>query len=162
MRYLLLAALLVVGGLATTASAQEAIGVSDFTVGSDGQLSGTGTLGGVQGTMTSTVTAGDCTTSCNGTWVMTVGSANFAGGTFTCDNSACIYMGSIAADSSTGFAISTISSPIGTEMAGSIYTHGMWVSDVTRWANLHADVISGLNMTVADFISNASNDRGSQ
>ena len=161
MRYLLLAALLVVG-LATTASAQDAIGISGFTVGSDGQLSGSGTLGGVQGTITSTVTSGDCSTSCSGAWTMTVGSANFAGGTFTCDNGACLYTGNIAVDSSTRFAISTISDPIGTEMSGAIYTHASWETDVTRWANLNASVITGLNMTVADFISNATHDKGSQ
>jgi hypothetical protein len=161
MRYVLLAALVVVFGLATSAGAQPAdlIGVSGYTV-TNGQLSGAGTVGGVSGTITSTVANGDCTASCSGNWTMMVGSANFAGGTYTCDQGQCLYMGSIMAPDATGFAISTTTLSIGTDMDGAIYRHGLWVNDVTSWANIHPDVLAGLNMTQAQFISNAAADTG--
>jgi hypothetical protein len=160
MRYVLLAAILVVG-LATAAGAQPAdlIGISGFTV-TNGQLSGTGTLGGVNGTITSTVANGDCTADCNGNWVMMVGNANFAGGTFSCEQTQCLYMGSIMAPTPTGFAISTTTTSVATDVNAAIYRHGLWVNDVTSWANIHPDVLASLNMTQAQFIGNAASDNG--
>jgi hypothetical protein len=157
MRYLLLAALLVFG-LATVASAQaELIGVSGFTV-TNGMLSGAGTLGGVNGTIVSTVNSGDCTSTCNGTWIMVVNSMPFAGGTFACDNSSCMYTGHVMTANSTGFAISTTTTSLSTDVDAAIYQHALWVTDVTGWANAHPDVVAGMNMSTAQFISNASSD----
>lgn len=157
MRYLLLAALLVFG-LATVASAQaELIGISGFTV-TNGTLNGAGTLGGVNGTIVSTINSGGCTSSCKGTWVMVVNSMPFAGGTFSCDNSSCMYMGKVMTDHATGFVISTTSTHASTDVDAAIYQHTLWVNDVTAWANAHPTVIAGLNMSTADFISNASHD----
>jgi hypothetical protein len=157
MRYLLLAALLVVG-LATAASAQsEAIGVSGFTV-THGELSGSGMLGGVHGTIVSTVSSGDCTSSCSGTWVMLVNSTPFSGGTFTCTNSDCMYMGNVMTRNSSGFAISTTTTGVATDVDASIYQHNLYVNDVRSWANTHANIISSMNMTSEQFINGASND----
>lgn len=162
MRYLLLAALLVVSFAgAGSVSAQELIGVSGFTA-ARGMVSGPGTLGGIDGTIASNVTAGDpdCANSCSGDWTMTVGSANFAGGTFSCDSGTCLYMGNVAVANSTGFAISTIDSNIGTNIAAAIYHHGLWVNDVNAWANANPAVIAGLNMSVDDFVAHATADAG--
>lgn len=162
MRYLLLAAILVVGFAFTgSVSAQELIGVSGFTA-AHGELSGSGTLGGIDGTIASTVTTGDqdCAGSCGGTWSMTVGDANFAGGTFSCDTGTCLYMGNVNVPNSTGFAISTIDSNIGTNIAAAIYRHGQWVNDVDAWANANPAVIAGMNMSVADFVAHATADSG--
>lgn len=162
MRYLLLAAILVVSfATAGSVSAQELIGVSGFTA-THGMLSGSGTLGGIDGTIMSSVTAGDqdCANSCGGNWTMTVSSANFAGGTFSCDGGTCLYMGNVAAPNSTGFAISTIDSTISTNIAAAIYRHGLWVNDVNAWANANPAVIAGLNMSVADFVAHATADSG--
>jgi hypothetical protein len=162
MRYLLLAAILVVSfATAGSVSAQELIGVSGFTA-THGMLSGSGTLGGIDGTIASSVTAGDqdCANSCSGNWTMMVGSANFAGGTFSCADGTCLYMGNIAAANSTGFAISTIDSNIGTNIAAAIYRHGLWVNDVNAWANANPAVIAGMNMSVADFVAHATADSG--
>ncbi|HEV2440066.1 MAG TPA: hypothetical protein VGX97_08390 [bacterium] len=162
MRYLLLAAILAVAFTpAGSVSAQELIGVSGFTA-THGMLAGSGTLGGVDGTITSNVTAGDtdCANSCSGAWTMTVGSANFAGGTFSCDSGSCLYMGSVAVSNSTGFAISTIDSNVGTNIAAAIYHHGDWVNDVNAWANANPTIVAGLNMSVADFVAHATADPG--
>jgi len=162
MRYLLLAAILVVSlASAGSVSAQELIGVSGFTA-AHGMLAGSGTLGGVDGTITSTVTTGDadCANSCSGNWTMMVGSANFAGGTFTCDSGACLYMGNVAVGGSTGFSISTIDSNVGTNIAAAIYRHGQWVNDVNAWAVANPSVIAGMNMSVADFVAHATADSG--
>jgi|GEM_PF-3171145 len=162
MRYLLLAAILAVCVVpAGSVSAQELIGVSGFTA-THGMLSGPGTLGGIDGAITSNVTAGDtdCANSCSGDWTMTVGSANFAGGTFTCDSGSCLYMGNVAVSNSTGFAISTIDSNVGTNIAAAIYHHGDWVNDVNAWANANPTVVAGLNMSVADFVAHATADPG--
>ncbi len=162
MRYLLLAAILVVSfATAGSVSAQELIGVSGFTA-AHGELSGSGTLGGVDGTIASTVTAGDsdCANSCSGAFTMTVGGAAFASGTFSCDNGTCLYIGKVNAADSTGFAISTIDSNIGTNIAAAIYKHSMWVTDVNAWANANPTVIAGLNMSIADFVSHATSDSG--
>ncbi|HEV2282841.1 MAG TPA: hypothetical protein VGX75_10705 [bacterium] len=162
MRYALLAAILVIGlATAGSVSAQELIGVSGFTA-AHGMLGGSGTLGGVDGSITSTVTAGDadCANSCSGNWTMIVGNANFAGGTFTCDDGSCLYLGNAAVATPTGFAISTVDSNVGTNIAAAIYRHGMWVNDVNAWAVTHPSVIAAMNMSVADFIAHATADNG--
>jgi hypothetical protein len=161
MRYLLLATLLVFG-LATVASAQpsDLVGVSGFTVNTNGTLSGAGTLGGVDGTIISTVNSGDCTSSCNGTWIMVVNSMPFAGGNFSCSTSDCMYSGNVMTPGATAFAISTIVSPMGTDANAAIVSHTLWVNDVTGWANLHPAVIAGMNMSTSQFINNASHDNG--
>jgi hypothetical protein len=162
MRYLLLAAILVVSlATAGSVSAQELIGVSGFTA-AHGMLGGSGTLGGVDGAITSTVSAGDadCANSCSGNWVMVVGNANFAGGTFMCSAGSCLYMGNVAVATPTGFAISTIDSNVGTNIAAAIYRHGMWVNDVNAWAVAHPSVISAMNMSIADFVAHATADSG--
>jgi hypothetical protein len=160
MRYMLLAALLVFG-FAAAASAQPAdlVGVSGFTV-TNGTLSGAGTLGGVNGTIVSTVNNGDCTTSCSGTWIMVVNSMPFAGGNFSCSNSSCMYTGNVMTPGATAFAISTITTPVGTNVDAAISSHALWVNDVTGWANRHPDVIAGMNMSTSQFINNASSDNG--
>jgi hypothetical protein len=159
MRYLLLAALLVFG-VTTAASAQPAdlVGVSGFTV-TNGTLSGAGILGGVNGTIVSTVNNGDCTSSCNGTWIMVVNSMPFAGGNFSCSTSSCVYMGNVMTPGATAFAIST-TTRIGTSVDAAISSHALWVNDVTGWANLHPAVIAGMNMSTSQFINNASSDNG--
>jgi hypothetical protein len=160
MRYLVLAALLVFGA-ATAASAQtDLVGVSGFTVGDNGTLSGGGTLGGIKGTLVSTVNSGDCTSSCNGTWIMVVNSMPFAGGSFTCSNSACMYTGNVMTNGATAFSISTMHTTMATDVAAAIPSHTLWVNDVTGWANLHPAVIAGMNMSRSDFINNASHDNG--
>ena len=162
MRHLFLAAILVVSlATAGSVSAQELIGVSGFTA-AHGMLGGAGTLGGVDGAITSTVTTGDadCANSCSGNWVMVVGNANFAGGTFTCSAGSCLYMGNVAVASPTGFAISTIDSNVGTNVAAAIYRHGMWVNDVNAWAVAHPSVISAMNISIADFVAHATADSG--
>jgi len=162
MRYLLLAAILAVSfGNAGTVSAQELIGVSGFTA-TNGELSGSGTLGGVDGTIASTVTAGDgdCANSCSGTFTMTVGGATFASGTFSCDSGTCLYLGKVNTPDATGFAISTIASNIGTNIAAAIYKHSMWVNDVSAWANANPTIIAGMNMSIGDFVSHATSDSG--
>lgn len=161
MRYLLLLAALSVLFLAPlgSASAQELIGVSGFTA-THGELSGAGTLGGVSGTVTSTVTAGDqdCANSCSGNWVMLVGSANFAGGTFTCSDTSCLYMGNVFTPTPTGFAISTVDSNVGTSIAAAIYRHGDWVNDVNTWAVRNPSAVASMNMSIADFVAHATAD----
>lgn len=142
-----------------SASAQELIGVSGFTA-THGELSGAGTLGGVDGTITSTVVAGDqdCANSCSGNWVMVVGNANFSGGTFSCSAGACYYMGHVFVPAPTGFAISTIDSTVGTNIAAAIYRHGMWVNDVNAWAVRNPAIIAAMNMSIADFVAHATAD----
>ncbi len=106
------------------------------------------------------MTAGDqdCANSCSGNWVMAVGSANFAGGTFTCGDTSCLYMGSVFVPIPTGFAISTIDSHVGTNLAAAIYRHGDWVNGVNAWAARNPAVIAGMNMSVADFVAHATAD----
>lgn len=161
MRHALLVALLAAGltaGLAATASAKVArITVTDFTT-TDGVLGGTGMLGGVQGTIISTTTNGDCTASCVGPWTMTVGDATFASGTFACTSGNCVYLGAVAVERPSNFAISTS----GAMMSGAIVNHGALVSDVSIWANTHQAVLAGVNLTVDDFVGRVAGDNGAQ
>jgi hypothetical protein len=160
MRFLLLATLLVLG-VAASASAQPAdlIGIAGFTV-TNGELSGSGTLGGVNGTIVSTVNSGDCTASCKGTWVMVVNSMAFAGGTFSCANSSCMYQGNVMSPDATAFAISTTTVAGTTDVDAAIMSHPLWVHDVTGWASLHPAVIAGMNLTTSQFIDKVSHDNG--
>ncbi len=161
MRYWLLLAAVTIVFLVPlgSASAQELIGVSGFAA-THGELSGAGTLGGISGTVTSTVTAGDpdCANSCSGNWVMVVGNANFSGGTFTCSAGSCLYMGNVFVPTPMGFAISTVDSNVGTNVAAAIYRHGMWVNDVNAWAIRNPSAIAAMNMSVADFVAHATAD----
>lgn len=151
MRRIFLVALLVAGlaapgiGLAASSATLPIAG----TPGSNGQLNGQITLGGVSGTITS---------SSNGTWTMTVGGVTFATGRFTCSGSACTYTGTVVG-STTTFHFST-----GSLSAGALgfSTHGGWVSTVARWAGDHRSALAAAGFTVGDIVSNAAKIEGLQ
>ncbi len=146
MRHTLLVTLLVMSLAAPGfASATAALPVSGFTVNSStGVVSGTGTFGGVQGTIT---TSGS-------TWSMTVDGVTFASGTFTCGGGGCTFTGKVVG-SSTTFSFTTNKSLGTITNATGFTTHGGWVSTVANWANKH---LTG--QQIGDVVSSAAKIEG--
>lgn len=162
MRYIFLAAALAVValgvGLATPERAATAtLSGSGFTD-VDGVLNGPGTLGGVNGTIASTVTSGACGAACTGTFTMTVGGSTFATGTFSCSGGACSYSGTVVGTKSVKsmFSISTTT----TTITGSVRNHGAWVSSVAHFGNSNRTTLSGLGVSNGGFVRGAAHDPG--
>jgi hypothetical protein len=84
----------------------------------------TATIGGVQGTITTTG---------GGAWTMTVGGQPFASGTYTCGGGSCSFSGSMLSGRSLSFSMTHTSGTL----SGLFATHGAWVSTVGDWANSH-------------------------
>jgi hypothetical protein len=146
-----LTAVLVLGLAASVfAAADSALSVSGFSVSGTGTLNGTGTLGGVSGTMTSS----------GGNWTMTVGGITFASGTYSCSGGACTYSGTVLGSTKT-FGFTTASSPASITTATGFATHGAWVSTVAHWAGSHQAALKGAGMTPGDVVSGAAKDPAS-
>jgi len=116
-----------------------------------GVLGGTGELGGLGGTVSSLASAGGCGGVCQGTWVMKVGGAVFAGGTFSCRSAACTYTGSVQVQNPTAFTIESTSAG----MAGHLPDRDAWIQDVQRWAAANPAAVRNLNMSADDFVGTA-------
>jgi hypothetical protein len=162
MRYILLAFAVAVVALGVGLTAPEraataTLSGSGFTD-VNGVLGGPGTFGGVNGTMTTTVTSGACGVACTGTFTMTVGASRFATGTFSCSGGACTYSGTVvgAKPAKSTFTISTTT----TTIMGSVRNHGAWVSSVAHFANSHSRTLSGLGLTNGAFVIGAAHDPG--
>jgi len=144
MRYLLLAALLVVS-LAVPGFAQQS-GTLSFSLGNPPTtLSATSfgaTIGGVKGTVTTTA---------GGAWTMTVAGQTFASGTYTCGGGSCSFSGTTLSGKNLSFSLTNTSGTL----TGLFANHGAWVSTVANWANGH---LSGRNR--GDVVSQASGGKG--
>jgi hypothetical protein len=119
------------------------------TMTSTGTLSGTTTIGGVTGTMTSS----------GGNWTMTVGGATFASGTYSCSGGSCTYNGAIVG-SSTSFSFTTNSTTGAISGATGFSSHGAWVSDVAHWAGAHQASLAAAGMSVGQVVSGAAKIEG--
>lgn len=159
MRHTLLVTLLVMSLAAPGfASATAALPLSSTVNSSTGVVSGTSTIGGVQGTITSS----------GGTWSMTVDGVTFASGTYTCGGGGCTYTGTVVG-SPTTFSFTT-NKTLGTiTNATGFTTHGRWVSTVAKWANTHlagrqiGDVVSSaakIEGPLADPVHSSPNNSG--
>ena len=135
------------------AAADSALPVGGFTVASNGTLSGTGTLGGVPGAMTSTTTT---TSAAAGTWNMTVGGVPFASGTYSCSGGSCTYTGTVIG-STTKFSFSSTSSATAASLSSAtgFSTNGAWVSTVAHWAGGNRAALAAAGLTVGGIVSAA-------
>jgi len=84
----------------------------------------TASLGGVEGTITTTSSGG---------WRIMVGGQTFGSGTYMCSGGACTFTGAMLLGKAVTF---TMTSTTGT-LSGLFTTHGAWVSAVAQWANTH-------------------------
>ena len=126
MRNFLLATLLVVG-FAVPGFAQQS-GTLSYSLSSPPttktSTSFNATIGGVQGTVTTTA---------GGAWTMTVAGQTFASGTYTCGGGSCSFTGSTLSGKNLSFSMTGTSGTL----SGFFATHGAWVSTVAGWANSH-------------------------
>jgi len=130
------------------AAANSALPVTGFAVSGSGTVSGTGRLGGVPGTITSTATSPS-----TGDWTMTVGGVVFATGTYSCSGG-CTYTGAVIG-SKTTFSFGTLSSPAALSAATGFTTHGGWVSTVGHWAAQHRAALANAGLTVGEVVAAA-------
>jgi hypothetical protein len=100
------------------------------------------TIGGVQGTITTTA---------GGAWTMTVAGQTFASGTYTCGGGSCSFSGMTLAGKSLSFSLTNTSGTL----SGLFLNHGMWVSTVAGWANGH---LTGRNR--GEVVSQAAGGKG--
>jgi hypothetical protein len=138
------------------AAADSALPVSGFTVSSKGTLSGTGTVGGVSGTLTS-----NAKTSTSGSWSMSVAGVPFAGGTYSCSGGGCTYVGTVTG-SKTTFSFATASSKASVSPATGFATHGGWVSTVGHWASAHRGALAAAGLSVGGVVSDAAHSGNTQ
>jgi len=129
MRYLIAVAL--AAALAVPAGAAPAPGLAYSLTFAGGTI--TGTVGGVavQGTYTGTS---------SGSWLLTVGGAPFASGTYTCTTSLCTFTGTTIAGTSTTFTFTSASltgNTAGSVVLSAFPNHGAWVSTVAHWVAAH-------------------------
>ena len=138
------------------AATDSALPVSGFAVSNKGTLSGTGTVGGVSGALTSTAK-----TSTSGSWSISVGGVPFAGGTYSCSGGGCTYVGTVVG-SKTAFSFSTASSTASVSQATGFATHGGWVSTVGHWAATNRGALAAAGLSVGDVVSAAAHDGKTQ
>jgi hypothetical protein len=155
-RIVLVTLLALVLAAPASAATDSALPISGFGVSSKGILSGTGRVGGVPGTLTSTAT-----TAKSGSWSMSVGGVPFASGTYSCAGGGCTYVGTVVG-SKTAFSFTTASSTASVSPATGFATHGGWVSTVGHWASANRGALAAAGLTVGDVVSAAAHEGKTQ